>query len=296
MPTLGQAQSLSSASALFVLEIPVSSEQVAMGGGATFLASEDPYAPLRSPAQLANAGRVPGVYVGGYSGAPDWLRGIASDISTASFAVNAGREARLLGYRAAFGVGLNVARLDLGTQVRVDEFGSPAGEIHPRDDAYSLGAGVGFQGPVRVDAGLALRIARSSLSRLDGGADVLELEAAAPSLDLGLTATAPVLALAGVATPRSGLGPALDVSLGYVQRHVGPDVKYGEDGVGAPLPRTATLGWAFRLGLDHRTPAGPIRLIGLDGTSRRTARSTSSSLTPTAQGVSRHRAKVGGRC
>ncbi|HLA64160.1 MAG TPA: hypothetical protein VK610_07010 [Rhodothermales bacterium] len=249
LPAVGRAQPV-----LYgVLGQPYAAESVALGGGGTFLPSTDPLAALRSPAHFAEAGREPGVYTAGYVGDDGGGYGMAA------LAVTAGREARLLGGRVALGAGVSYANLGWGEQTRVWSQ-EEVGTVNAIDDALMVGVGAGFSGPVRVDAGVAFRYdTRRSSAFVNGAEETTSV--GGPSFDLGITASLPLL------RPRlteARSGPFLDLSLGYVQRHIGPDRAWDErspDAAPDILPRTATLGYAVRHGIAARYPLGDLRTV-----------------------------------
>ncbi|HEX8297531.1 MAG TPA: hypothetical protein VF594_00105, partial [Rubricoccaceae bacterium] len=81
--------------------------------------------------------------------------------------------------------------------------------------------------------------------------------------DLGALISADVARLTG--QPRLGpLTPALDVSAGYAQTHIGGTVKYSGF-AGQPLPRTGALGWSARAGLDVPLGGRMLRAVEVEG-------------------------------
>lgn len=235
-----------------------SGETAALGGGGTFLPSTEPFAALRSPARYAQAGRTPGLYVNVNGGLPfwgDWDDDYDVDVNahTNGVAATAGHRVALPIGRVALGAGAGYTREVFADQERVDEQGNPLGTFDAVEGVFMAGVGAGFSGPVLIDAGLAFRYARRGYSP-----DTSPVSS--PSFDLGVTATLPLRA------PLAAGDRALlfDLSVGYAQRHIGPDATWENGGVALVSPRTATLGYAVRAGYEARRPLGTLRLVGLD--------------------------------
>ncbi|MFN3596987.1 MAG: hypothetical protein ACK41D_06925 [Rubricoccaceae bacterium] len=238
--------------ALPVLEIAPSPAQTARGGASTALAPRDPFAFLANPAHLGLAAHAPYATSSGLPGMTDWLNAFRYGSAALAGGVR----------RGPLALGAGVAQASLRSERRTLADGTP---YAPEDRYWALGVGAGTTGAVRVAVGANARYIESTdAPRWDGEAfHVGTLRGA--SADVGVLAQADVAALAG--HPAFGtLRPALEVSAGYAQTHVGGTVRYS-GGHAQALPRTASLGWAVSTGLDLPLADAPaLRLVRFDAT------------------------------
>ena len=225
--------------ALPVLEIPASPS---LGGAAAGRLSDDPRAALQNPALL---GLSAGTVRQATAVTPDaaWFGEQSMSLAASSFGVELGR----------LDLGLAVSQGTLGADARTLADGT---DYDPTDRYRALSAGLATRGPVRLALGAAARyVTTTDAPRWTGERfDIRTLRGV--TADLGVAVSADVLDLAG--SPALGaLRPALDVTAGYAQSHLGGTVRYAGYEKQS-LPRTAALGWSAVGGLDL---AGSLRLI-----------------------------------
>ncbi len=230
--------------ALPVLEIPAVPE---MGGATVGRATDDARAFLQNPAALAlaPAGKT-------LAGSPSaaWFGESRYETAAAAWSARRGR--------LAFGAGLATGALSADARTLGD--GTP---FDPTDRFTALGASVGTAGALRVALGATARFVTSTDAPVYDGARFTIGRLHGVTADVGVLATADVARLAG--RPKVGrVSPALDVSVGYAQTHLGGMVTYSGFGT-QPLPRTGALGWSARTGLDMNVNGRPLRLVEAEG-------------------------------
>ncbi len=230
--------------ALPVLEIPAVPE---LGGATVGRTAADARAFLQNPAALALAPAGQAA-----AGTPD-----ATWFGENRFGATAATWTRRTG-RVALGAGL--ARGTLSADARTLADGTP---IDPTDRYHALGASVATTGAVRVALGATARYITSTDTPVYDGTRFTVGRLRGVTADVGALVTADVAALAG--RPRLGaLTPALDVSAGYAQTHLGGQVKYSGFAAEA-LPRTGALGWSARTGIDLAVGGRALRLVEAEG-------------------------------
>jgi hypothetical protein len=230
--------------ALPVLEIPAVPE---MGGATVGRAGDDARSFLQNPAalSLAPAGQAA-------AGAPG-----ATWYGESRFGTAAARWTGRLGQVAA-GVGLAQGTLSADARTLAD--GTP---FEPAERYRALGGSIGTTGPVRVSLGATARYVTSTDAPVYDGARFTVGQVRGVTADLGALVSADVAALAG--QPHLGrLSPALDLSAGYAQTHIGGAVTYSGFARQA-LPRTGALGWSARAGLDALLAGRSFRLVEAGG-------------------------------
>lgn len=230
--------------ALPVLEIPAVPE---MGGATVGRATDDARAFLQNPAALALAPA--GQAVAG-SPSATWFGESRFETAAAAWSARRGRLA----------LGVGVATGSLSADKRMLGDGTP---FDPTDRFSALGISVGTQGAVRVALGATARLVTSTDAPTYDGARYTVGRLRGATADVGMLATADVARLAG--RPHVGaLSPALDVSVGYAQTHLGGMVTYSGFGRQS-LPRTGALGWSARTGLDLDLNGRLLRLVEAEG-------------------------------
>lgn len=148
-------------------------------------------------------------------------------------------------------------------------------EVEERSSAYTLSLGVDFG--VKIGVGITHKTITSvfqpliftgaAIERPIGGRDNLE----ATAIDYGVAIHVPVIEslenLTGMTFAiADGLKPDLNFALGYAVVNIGSDVAYNSQTTVDPLPRTASLGYAFNTGLLYEYNDIKFRLIDLDWT------------------------------
>ena len=230
--------------ALPVLEVPAVPE---MGGATVGRTADDARAFLQNPAalSLAPAGQA---IVG--SPSATWFGESRNATAAATWTGRAG----------ALALGVGLAEGSMRADARTLGDGTP---FDPTDRYRALGASVGTAGAVRVSLGATARYITSTDAPVYDGSRYTVGRLRGVTADVGVLATADVARLAG--RPRIGaLTPALDLTVGYAQTHVGGRVRYS--GFNAqPLPRTGALGWSARAGLDLPLGGGTLRLVEAEG-------------------------------
>lgn len=230
--------------ALPVLEIPAVAE---MGGATVGRTAADARAFLQNPAALALA--PDGHAAAGTPGAT-WFGESRFGAAAATWTRRAGR--------VAFGAGLAQGTLSGDARTLAD--GTP---FDPTDRYRAVGASVATTGAVRVALGATARYLTSTDAPVYDGAHFTVGHLRGVTADVGALVTADVAALAG--RPRlSRVAPALDVSAGYAQTHLGGQVTYSGF-AGQALPRTGALGWSARTGLDLTVGGRALRLVEAEG-------------------------------
>ncbi len=245
-PALAQ-QALPVPTALPFLDLTPSPGLVGFGGGGVAQHGAAAYGALQNPALLGMVARdLVSETVAG-PGASSW-RGMG-DIQLAGGAQFVGIDARAIGLPIAAGAAISWSTLAYGDRV----LQGGAGSYEPTDGYRALSLGAASTGNVRFAAGATVRrVSTTDRVVLHGDeADVSYRRAA--TADFGLAMTADVASLAEsprLAVPGVGvLRPALDVTAGYAQAHIGGRVQYS-GGDWQALPRTARLGWGGVAGLD----------------------------------------------
>ena len=240
-----QAQETSIAfTALPVLEIPAVPE---LGGATVGRPADDARAFLQNPAALGLA--------------PTGVRVVGSPNATwfgeSQFGTTAAAWSRAVGpVSAAVGLAQGAMSADARTLADGTAF-------DPTDRYRALGGSVGTTGAVRVAAGATVRYITSTDAPVSDGARFTVGRLRGVTADVGVLAAADLARLAG--RPRVGaFAPALDVSVGYAQTHVGGRIRYSGFGQQA-LPRTGALGWSVRAGLDVYVAGRTLRLVEAEG-------------------------------
>ena len=248
------AQQLFTTSYALTDDVPLTADEAATAQAGSFSSATGPLAFHRNPALLAGLGRR-GHTLTGVAGSRDV--GFSS-LAATSYGVATGVDG-VGGLPLAVGVAISRSTLDAGSQTWTDAEGNELGTFDDRDTAWSGAVGAGWSGPVDVDLGVALH---QRVSRYVIGIRGETERARGVTLDAGAVVTAPVFGRG----ERSG--PILDLSTGYVQRHVAitaalPDVW---EATGRPSTvRTGTLGYGVRTGLAVRVGSGHVEAIVLDG-------------------------------
>lgn len=231
-------------SALPVLELPAAPD---LGGAAVGRATADPRAVLHNPARLGLG--APGAAVAG-APAVTWFGESRFGVSAATWSVEHG----------AIRAGVGLAQGVMSSDTRALADGTPFQPVD-RYRALSGGAGLAF-GPAdafRAAVGATARYVTSTDAPVWNGTGFSVGQIRGMTADAGAMASVDVAALAG--RPHVGvLRPALDVTAGYAQSHLGGAVQYSGF-ERQTLPRTAAVGWSARAGLDLPTAVRPVRLV-----------------------------------
>lgn len=230
--------------ALPVLEIPAVPE---MGGATVGRSTDDARAFLQNPAALALAPA--GQAIAGSPSAA-WFGESRYETAAAAWSARRGRLA----------LGLGLATGALSGDARTLGDGTP---FDPTDRFTALGASVGTRGAVRVALGATARFVSSTDAPVYDGARFTVGRLRGATADLGVLLAADIARLVG--RPSIGrFSPALDVTVGYAQTHIGGTMTYSGFGSQA-LPRTGALGWSARTGLDINVNSRPLRLVEAEG-------------------------------
>ena len=214
LPDRAQATPESRAAVLFLLIEPGAR---AIGMGETYVAiADDATASYFNPAALAGQSRKKVNFTHS-----KWLPGLADDLSYEFLAYSTPVE--------GWGnIGVNVALLNLGEQIRTDERGNTQGTFRSYDMALSAayGADIGDN----MSAGIGLKFIRSNLA--DQGAGIERGKGVGNSFaaDIGLL---------WKMTPEISFGAAL--------RNLGPKIAYIDASQADPLPQHIVLGTAYEL-------------------------------------------------
>ena len=214
LPDRVQATPESRAAVLFLLIEPGAR---AIGMGETYVAlADDATASYFNPAALAGQSRKKVNFTHS-----KWLPGLADDLSYEFLAYSTPVE--------GWGnIGVNVALLNLGEQIRTDERGNTQGTFRSYDMALSAayGADIGDN----MSAGIGLKFIRSNLA--DQGAGIERGKGVGNSFaaDIGLL---------WKMTPEISFGAAL--------RILGPKIAYIDASQADPLPQHIVLGTAYEL-------------------------------------------------
>ena len=214
LPDRVQATPESRAAVIFLLIEP-GARAIAMGESYVAIA-DDATASYFNPAALAGQSRKKVNFTHS-----KWLPGLADDLSYEFLAYSTPVE--------GWGnIGVNVALLNLGEQIRTDERGNTQGTFRSYDMALSAayGADIGEN----MSAGIGLKFIRSNLA--DQGAGIERGKGVGNSFaaDLGLL---------WKATPSLNFGAAL--------RNLGPKIAYIDASQADPLPQHIVLGVAYDL-------------------------------------------------
>ncbi|HYE96467.1 MAG TPA: hypothetical protein VD962_09680 [Rubricoccaceae bacterium] len=241
--------------ALPFLEIPPSPTLNAMAGAGVALPSADPYAFLYNPAQAALAARDVAGGAALYPGGADWIGRFNYGSAAAMGGARIGR--------FALGGGLAQTALHFGEVEVRSRDGAYVARYEPVDRYLAAAVGASTTGAVRGAVGLATRFVSSTDSPTFEGDEFSVGRIWGFTMDLGAMAAADVARL--VALPRVGpMRPALEVSAGYAQTHIGGTVGYSGSSYRDPLPRTALLGWAASAGLDLPLATSTLRVVQAD--------------------------------
>ena len=255
--------------ALPILDVPAVPE---MGGATVGRLADDARSFLQNPAALALA---PAGQAAVGTPSAVWFGESRVETAAASWTSRVGRLA----------VGVGAAQGAMSGDARTLGDGTP---FDPTDRFRALGASVATTGAVRVALGATARMVTSTDAPVYDGARYTVGRLRGMTADVGALATVDLARLAG--RPRVGrLAPALDVTAGYAQTHIGGTVRYSGFS-GQPLPRTGALGWSARVGIDTPVAGRAFRLAeveGAVGAERRLARPSDAGLTyaPLTAGV-----------
>ncbi len=242
-PAVAQQQTVAFA-ALPVLDVPALPE---MGGATVGRFTDDARAFAQNPAALALA--PVGQAVAGSPSAV-WYGESRYETTAATWTARRGRVA----------AGVGVAQGAMSGDARTLGDGTA---FDPTDRFRALGLSVGTTGAVRVALGTSARFITSTDAPVFDGTRFTVGRLRGVTADLGVLASADVARLAG--SPTIGrFSPALDVTAGYAQTHIGGVVKYSGF-AGQPLPRTGALGWSARAGLDLPVGGRAFRVAEVEG-------------------------------
>jgi len=214
LPGQVQATPESRAAVLFLLIEP-GARAIAMGESYVAIA-DDATASYFNPAALAGQSRKKINFTHS-----KWLPGLADDLSYEFLAYSTPVE--------GWGnIGVNVALLNLGEQIRTDERGNTQGTFRSYDAALS--AAYGAEIGDNMYAGIGLKFIRSNLA--DQGAGIEQGKGVGNSFaaDLGFL---------WKASPSVSFGAAL--------RNLGPKIAYIDASQADPLPQHIVLGTAYEL-------------------------------------------------
>lgn len=221
---------------------------VELGGATVGRLTLDPRAALQNPAAVGLAARDAMHAVGG-APTEDWFGDSRYGVGVSAWSV---RQGALAGGLA---VGAGTMR---GTQRTLAD-----GSTYASSDQFrSLTVGMATTGAFRVAAGATGRYVTSTdVPVWDGSAFHAE-RLRGVTFDGGVLATADVAALAG--HPQIvGTMPALEVTAGYAQTHMGGAIQYsGFDR--QSLPRLGALGWSAQTGIDIFMDGKLLRLVNLE--------------------------------
>jgi hypothetical protein len=218
------------------------------------------HAALGNPALAGLAARDLVAATAGGPGASDWRS--LGDIRFSGGAQSFGVDGARLGVPLTLGVALAWTSMDYGER----SLQGTRATYAPIDRFAAFSIGGATRGAVRVALGATVRHLSTTdrVTVRNGRASVSSRRGV--TADLGLAASADIAAAVGspeFALPGAGrLRPALEVTAGYAQTHVGGTVRYS-GGEAAALPRTARLGWSAVAGIDMDLPAmaGSLRVL-----------------------------------
>jgi hypothetical protein len=244
---LAQAPAGPVPTALPFLDLTPSPALLGLGGAGVAQPAADAHLALANPALLGLAARDLSAATAAGPGAADW-RGYG-DIDLGGVAQMAGTGVSVRGLPLT--VGASYARATMG--YGESAIAGTEATYEPTDRYQALSLGAATTGAVRVALGATGRYVTSTDRAIlsDGHPKVYQLHGL--TADVGAAVSADVAALLGrpaFALPLVGrLRPALDLTAGYAQTHVGGRIRYS-GGDWLPLPRTARLGWGAVVGLD----------------------------------------------
>ncbi len=216
-----------------------------MGGATVGRATLDPRAALQNPAALGLAARDV-VQAAGGTPTEGWFGENRYGAGVAAWSATVGP--------IAAGVALGVGTMQGTSRTLAD-----GTTYAPADRFRSLSIGAGTRGAVRVAAGVTGRYVTSTDVPVWDGDSFSAGQLRGFTFDGGVQAQADVAALAGRPTV-AGLTPALDVTAGYAQTHIGGAVRYSGFSQQA-LPRLGALGWSARTGVDAPVGRATVRLV-----------------------------------
>jgi hypothetical protein len=246
--------------ALPFLEISPAPGVLGLGGADVAHLGAGAHAALGNPALAGLAARDLVAATAGGPGANDWRS--LGDIRFSGGAQSFGLDGSRLGVPLTFGAALAWTSMDYGDR----SLQGTQDTYAPIDRFAALSVGGATRGAVRVAMGATVRHLSTTdrVTVSNGRASVSSRRGV--TADLGLAASADLAAVAGspeFALPGDGrLRPALEITAGYAQTHVGGTMRYS-GGEAAALPRTARLGWSAVAGIDLEFPAmaGALRVL-----------------------------------
>ncbi|MBI4547864.1 MAG: hypothetical protein HY707_07790 [Ignavibacteriae bacterium] len=247
------------------LLIPSSPEGSGMGNIIGSMISDNPMATLANPGQLGVLG-LDHYFTGGfYPSATAWLPGFQnSDFTYNASAFNAGFNLkRLISLPFGLSAGFAYSHVSfvLGTFIITRDDPTPLGFFQAEEHTDNFSFGIGIDYHVRVGFGYTTKSVESKLAPFDVQGQGRQGVAKVSTHDIGIVAQAPILKIIGeaVGAPVTVFGsaePLIDLSFGYSRRNLGDErVVYIDAAQADPLPRNATLGLNYTVGLNLRTPS-----------------------------------------
>jgi len=245
--------------ALPFLDLAPSPALAGIGGAGVAVPGAGPYAALVNPALAGLAARDEAAAANGGPGAGDWRA--FGDIRLHGGAQSVGFDAGSLGLPATIGAVASWATMAYGNM----PVPGSSSTYEPTDRYAALSLAGASRGAIRFAVGATLRN-YSTTDRVvirNGSADASHRRGLTG--DIGVAVAADLADLAGSPTitlPAVGpVRPALEVTAGYAQAHIGALMRYS-GGSWQALPRTARLGWGAVAGFDITLDrAGALRAV-----------------------------------
>ncbi len=263
-PQVSRAQG--EAAALFLL-IPPSAEGNGMGGIVNATETDRPMGELANPGLLGLAS-LNHYFLGSlYPSSTTWLPGIpGGGASYSAKAFSAGLNLNRftdLPLGLSIGFGYSRVNIDYGVFAITGPGGpDPIGYFNPEETSNNFSVGIGADYYLRLGLGYTHKSVTSSLAPYNVQGQGRQGVADFSTYDVGAVAQLPLLRIVDDIVGSAliigpDIHPILDVTLGYARRNLGDDlVTYIDPAQADPLPRTATLGISYKLGLSLPIQAG----------------------------------------
>ena len=252
--------------ALPFLRITSSVEGNGMGGISASLITDNAMAPLANPGQLGVMALNNYFTRGVYSPKTQWLPPFQiSDLTFNASSVNLGLDISKVSafpFPLSFGIGLSAVTLNLGKFAVTGSDPTVIRTFDAYESSTNTSLAIGIDYFLKVGLGISLKNVTSSL-----GPNLFdttrEATATVSTTDVGLIAMVPVVDILSKfrnepmeISPNTS--PLFDITVGYARRNLGNKlVVYIDPAQGDPLPRTASLGLGWKIGLiSHAIPQG----------------------------------------
>lgn len=243
-----------------------------MGGIAASVASDNAMAMIANPGQLGIQSLDSYFRTSFYTPRTDWFPASQiSDLKYNATAFNLGINFnKVSSFPIPLSVGLGYSRIffDLGKFTFTQDDPTPLGTFEAQEQSENISVALGLDYYIRLGFGYNAKQVESRLGPIDIQGQGPQAGVARVSTnDIGLIAEVPVIDIISKITDASvdlmpHIRPVFDITSGYARRNLGDaKVIYFDGTQGDPLPRSATLGLSWKVGLSTQDASGSWEMV-----------------------------------